>query len=360
MSCLENFKVIRRNNSSAVELYRASVVSILGELIRLCKTSKDIHQFLLDLLGVKKSTPVSYSELKMFQVSLNLSRTRYPMWNAVFIPGRTKCTGVILGQIPTFEHVLMLKECANVRSVLSVVSDFEIRSVHGHQSWRIPGIDQKIINVSDFRGGGGVLAIEEGAEYIQSQLRYGQVYVRSVCSISIISLTHIFRKRITRKKSNAPRTQVHCKAGRGRSALMVMGWLMKYQSEVVRSPLDAYWTILKNRPHINPDTLITHSKVKECFSYWNQRVLGLDTIFKGQTERGEFVFPDGKIFDLEHWNKAAIGAGYLSSTGYLRARDALYKLFGGTSSRFVDSYPKLKFTLSKSQVRKQQRRCAGR
>ena len=141
---------------------------------------------------------------------------------------------------------------------------------------------------------------------------------------------------------------------------MVMGWLMKYQSEVVRSPLDAYWTILKNRPHINPDTLITHAKVKECFSYWNQRVLGLDTIFKGQTERGEFVFPDGKIFDLEHWNKAAIGAGYLSTTGYLRARDALYKLFGGTSSRFVDSYPKLKFTLSKSQVRKQQRRCAGR
>ena len=116
---------------------------------------------------------------------------------------------------------------------------------------------------------------------------------------------------------------------------MVMGWLMKYQSEVVRSPLDAYWTILKNRPHINPDTLITHSKVKECFSYWNQRVLGLDTIFKGQTERGEFVFPDGKIFDLEHWNKAAIGAGYLSTTGYLRARDALYKLFGGAS--YVDS-----------------------
>jgi hypothetical protein len=36
--------------------------------------------------------------------------------------------------------------------------------------------------VSDFRGGGGVLAIEEGAEYIQSQLRYGQVYVRSVPS----------------------------------------------------------------------------------------------------------------------------------------------------------------------------------
>ena len=179
MSCVENFKVIRHNNSSAVELYRANVVSILGELIRLCKTSKDIHQFLLDLLGVKKSTPVSYSELKMFQVSLNLSRTRYPMWNAIFIPGRTKCTGIILGQLPTLEHVLMLKECANVRSVLSVVSDFEIRSVHGHQAWSVPGIDQKIINVADFKGGGGVLAIEEGAEYIQSQLQYGQVYVRS-------------------------------------------------------------------------------------------------------------------------------------------------------------------------------------
>ena len=117
---------------------------------------------------------------------------------------------------------------------------------------------------------------------------------------------------------------------------MVMGWLMKYQSEVVRSPLDAYWTILKNRPHINPDTLITHAKVKECFSYWNQRVLGLDTIFKGQTERGEFVFPDGKIFDLEHWNKAAIGAGYLSTTGYLRARDALnFRRQSYVDSRFV-------------------------
>ena len=181
ISCLENFKVIRSDvNLHIDELYRGNVMCILRELIEMCETCKDIHQCLLDLLGVKKSTPVSFSEMKLFQVSLNLSRSRYPMWNAIFLPGHTKCTGVILGQIPTEQHVLMLKECANVRSVLSVVSDFEIRSVDGHQSWRIPGIDQKIINVTDFKGGGGVLAIQEGADYIQSQLRYGQVYVSCV------------------------------------------------------------------------------------------------------------------------------------------------------------------------------------
>ena len=47
------------------------------------------------------------------------------------------------------------------------------------------------------------------------------------------------------------------------------------------------------------------------------------------------MFPDGKIFDLEHWNKAAIGAGYLSTTGYLRARDALYKC--SVVASYVDS-----------------------
>ena len=44
------------------------------------------------------------------------------------------------------------------------------------------------------------------------------------------------------------------------------------------------------------------------------------------------MFPDGTIFDLEEWKRAAIGAGFLSSTGYLRARDALYRLFGGTKA----------------------------
>jgi hypothetical protein len=243
ISCLEIFKGMK-NLSSSVELYRMNVMTVLSELVKVWKQSHDVRQFLLDILGVKKSTSVSYSEMKLFQVSLNLSRTKYPMWNSIFIPGTTKSTGVILGQLPEVQHILMLKECANVRSILSVVSDFELRSVNGHQAWRIPGIDQKIINVTDFQGGGGILAIREGADYIESQLQFGRVYV-------------------------------HCKAGRGRSALMIMGWLMKYRSEVVRSPLDAYWTILKNRPHINPDTLITHSKVKECFSYVTSSSLSL-------------------------------------------------------------------------------------
>ena len=76
----------------------------------------------------------------------------------------------------------MLKECANVRSVLSVVSDFEIRSVHGHQAWKIPGIDQKIISVADFKGGGGVLAIEEGAVPTISTAVRSSLRTRSVPS----------------------------------------------------------------------------------------------------------------------------------------------------------------------------------
>ena len=45
--------------------------------------------------------------------------------------------------------------------------DFEMDYVDGRNAWFLPSLEQLIINVADFRGGGGMAKLVEGAAFIQ-------------------------------------------------------------------------------------------------------------------------------------------------------------------------------------------------
>lgn len=253
-----------------------------------------VRQVLNDFLGIQSLAECNFAERKLFTTSLHLARSRGPLWSEVYLRNGTT-TDVIVGQLPYQWQVQMLHRCRNVRSVLSVCEPYELEEVDGRSAWHIPGIVQKQICVQDFRGGGGIGALREGVDFIERQLSLGSVYV-------------------------------HCKAGKGRSVLMVMAWLMKYQSAFIVSPVDALHTIIMHRPHINPDTLITHAKVKEAHMYWLCDVLGVSKILEDGV-----VLLDATFWDTEKWLNASIGAGFFSNDtgGYLHARDVLVKWYGG-------------------------------
>ena len=295
-------------------LYTAKIDNILQEMVLMCDPSRfasemkattrafgsrRVRQILDDFFGIQKMAKSSYTERKMFVTSYNMARARGPTWNEVYHVSDGSPTHVLVGQLPQQWHVQMLLQNRGVRSILSVVEAFELDEVDARSAWHIPGVVQKHITVADFRGGGGVDLLVEGVRFIQQQLRLGSVYV-------------------------------HCKAGKGRSVLMVMAWLMKYASKRIRSPLDAFHAIVMHRPQINPDTLITHTKVKEAHEYWIRHVVSLGDVLAD----GVVLTDRNEVTTMEKWIDDAIGAGmiYNDYGGYCRARDRLVKWYGGSSA----------------------------
>ena len=295
-------------------LYTAKINSILQEMVLMCDPSRfasemkattgafgsrRIRQILDDFFGIQKMAKSSYAERKMFVTSYSMARSRGPTWNEVYHVSDGSPTHVLVGQLPEQWHVQMLLHNRGVRSILSVVEAFELDEVDARSAWHIPGIVQKHITVADFRGGGGVELLVEGVRFIQKQLRLGPVYV-------------------------------HCKAGKGRSVLMVMAWLMKHASKRIHSPLDAFHAIVMHRPQINPDTLITHTKVKEAHEYWLRHVMSLGDVLAD----GVVLPGSNDATTVEKWIDDAIGSGmiYNDYGGYCRARDRLVKWYGGSSA----------------------------
>jgi atypical dual specificity phosphatase len=265
-------------------MFKDFVSSLMREMLKFVLNGtlggRFVRQVLDHFFGIKSLAESSFTERKLFLTSLSMARAKGPLWNEIYLRDGTS-TNVIVGQLPTQWHIQMLHECRNVRSVLSVCEPFELEEVDGRSAWHVPGIIQKKICIQDFRGGGGPDSLFGGMQFIEQQLQIGAVYV-------------------------------HCKAGKGRSVLMVMAYLMKIRSKYVTSPLDALHVIMMHRPQINPDTIMTHTKVKEAHLFWLKYVMNLHDMLKG----GLLLVNKNLVLDMETWLDSAVGSGFFSNDKY--------------------------------------------
>lgn len=149
-----------------------------------------------------------------------------------------------------------------------------------------------------------MLALQRGVRFIEDQLARGA---------RIDSLRATNRGAGGSIPFPASRVYVHCKAGKGRSVAMVMAWLMKNAHPIGSvTPLAAYEIVVAHRPHINPDTIWTHAKVKEAHEYY------LSVVLKRPIDDA-----------ARKWIDTVVMGGVFSSSPYMRARDALCAVYGG-------------------------------
>ena len=156
-----------------------------------------------------------------YLVSLAFNKLRYKSkWWTTGISKQ-----VILGALPlqSSNHASILTHHPyNVTAVLSIVEDFELEpsivaEPVASTLWSKLGVSQKIINVEDMTP----LTqdqLKESSKFIKDQINQGQnVYV-------------------------------HCKAGRGRSVMAVMAYLIDHHG---LSSSNAYTKIKEKRPHVH-------------------------------------------------------------------------------------------------------------
>lgn len=139
-------------------------------------------------------------------------------WSA--IPG----TKLILGALPleNLGHREALLRNASVRAVLSVVEDFEterglFNEPVSRDAWHRAGVEVLAVRCEDFR------------PVPAAQLERAVAFLRELC---------------TRYAA----VYVHCKAGRGRSAAVVLAYMMRVQG---KSFAEAYALVKSARPAIN-------------------------------------------------------------------------------------------------------------
>ncbi|MCU0721812.1 MAG: dual specificity protein phosphatase family protein [Pirellula sp.] len=120
---------------------------------------------------------------------------------------------VILGARPLKRDVPLMKNALHVTGVVNMCEEFR-----GHDElYRQVGIEQLWLPTTDFQPP-SLADVSRGVEFLQSHaLRGGKVYV-------------------------------HCKAGRARSATVVICWLVKYRGMTLEQ---AQRHLLDCRPHTN-------------------------------------------------------------------------------------------------------------
>lgn len=159
------------------------------------------------------------------------SPPKWKWWNKV----HTSQSGggeIYLGAIPISKQLFglplrndlnTLTQTCGVKAILSAVEEFEInasglviRPIKKEQ-WKKAGISQCHIDTPDFQSI-GLEKIDQGVEFLRRHLKEG----RSV--------------------------YVHCKAGRGRSSLIVAAYLTKYEG---LTPGEAYALLKSRRPQVD-------------------------------------------------------------------------------------------------------------
>lgn len=197
----------------------------------------------------------SYKKLK-YEVSLAYTKSSAgeSWWNKI------EPHNLYLGALPLQNkgHLDSLKNLGVTR-VLSMVEDFEIEdgwfnTPVKQQTWEENGIRVKHIQAADF------LPLShdhlgEGIEYLTKTLAEGHT------------------------------VYVHCKAGRGRSASIVIGFLMKHHH---LSFEDAFDEVKRQRPQIN----LNREQCKAILSFFNHDASTVDSIAKETTS--------GEIYNFLH------------------------------------------------------------
>lgn len=166
------------------------------------------------------------------------SLTKRPWWNVIAVPN----TGsrIILGALPlnNLGHVEALL-AEDVSAVLTLTDPFEItqkglftKPVHPND-WKQKDVQQAFIETSDFKSIDQE-KINFAVETLHSWLQAGKT------------------------------VYIHCKAGRGRSATIVVCYLLKYGG--MRNIDDAIAYVKQARTHIN----INHIQQKDIQRYFKQ------------------------------------------------------------------------------------------
>jgi protein-tyrosine phosphatase len=131
----------------------------------------------------------------------------------------------VLGALP-LEYQMDRIKALGITHVISVVEPFELEPgiVQPTQSeqWRTMGIEHKHIEAPDFYGV-PTEKIHEGIKYIHEELQ----------------------------KNPKAKFYIHCKAGRGRSATLLLCYKMKTNNQEFDSKEKTYDYLKRLRPHIN-------------------------------------------------------------------------------------------------------------
>ena len=196
-----------------------------------------------------------YKKFFMYKVSLYkkmienyYNPTSFPWWNEII-------DGIILGAIPlkNYKHDDILIQTENVKYILTILNTFEIETITyisqpvTPEHWVENDVIQKIINSNDFEP----LRLDDiikGVSFIEDSL--GQM----------------------KNNNEDKKIYVHCKAGHGRSAIIVIAYLIKNHG---MTPTDAHTFTKSKRSTINLrqaqyDTLVEyHSSIKNLTSNKN-------------------------------------------------------------------------------------------
>lgn len=146
--------------------------------------------------------------------------------------------GLVLGAMPLKKHLSDIKSSYPNLAVLSLIKPFEMKKSFvadpiTAEQWAEEGIPFKQLVASDY-GPVAQEKITESLSFIREQRAQGKT------------------------------VYVHCKAGKGRSATVVMTYLMSMNSNL--KPLDALSLVRFKRPQIRPNT----KQMDSVYAYYHQ------------------------------------------------------------------------------------------
>nr|XP_058960311.1 phosphatidylglycerophosphatase and protein-tyrosine phosphatase 1-like [Pocillopora verrucosa] len=127
-------------------------------------------------------------------------------------------THILLGALPFKSQTKELVENENVRGVVTMNEDYELRYFsNSKEEWASWGVTQLHLATVDFNNAPSQEMLRKGVEFIEEM------------------------------NQNQNSVYVHCKAGRGRSATLATCYIMKAKR---LQPMDAYQYVKSKRPHI--------------------------------------------------------------------------------------------------------------
>eukprot|EP01129_Flabellula_baltica_P010747 TRINITY_DN4578_c0_g1_i1.p1 TRINITY_DN4578_c0_g1~~TRINITY_DN4578_c0_g1_i1.p1 ORF type:complete len:394 (-),score=77.46 TRINITY_DN4578_c0_g1_i1:32-1213(-) len=168
-----------------------------------------------------KRSALEYQGGLLFNRGMNTVNDGWHWWDAIEeFHGATLFLGALPIKSDERNDAKFLSEC-EIKAVLSLVLAFEIQEGDGFspvskEDWADFGVTQLHVPTQDFKTL-GYDSIQRGVEFIHWNI------------------------------SNGRSTYVHCKAGRGRSALIVMCYLVKYHQMTAE---DAYITVKSERQQV--------------------------------------------------------------------------------------------------------------
>jgi len=188
-----------------------------------------------------------YKKIFMYKLTLykkifdhTYDPNNFPWWNEIG-------DKIILGAIPlkNYKHDTILKDKEHVKYIITILDKFEIDTITyisepvTEEIWKYNDIEQKIVNAPDF------MPIE------LNELHELVLYIKKC--IDIIG-------------DGNDKIYIHCKSGHGRSALVVMAFLM---SKYGMTPDNAYTYVKNKRSVVN----INSGQYESLVNYRNKYLM---------------------------------------------------------------------------------------